>query len=117
MMVLASPTGSGKTVMLSALINTILGVDDYAEAEPDAVFLWLSDQPELNKQSRDRIATASDRLRPADLVIVEANTFDQETFSGGKLYFLNTQKLGRDKNLVHLGINRSLVYTARALPL
>jgi type III restriction enzyme len=105
--VLASPTGSGKTVMLSALIERILGVDDYAEAEPDAVFLWLSDQPELNKQSRDRIAAASDRLRPADQVIVEANSFDQETFSGGKLYFLNTQKLGKDKNLVTRGDHRT----------
>ncbi|WP_340124536.1 DEAD/DEAH box helicase family protein [Methylobacter svalbardensis] len=104
--VLASPTGSGKTVIVAALIEMIFQGADEIFAEPDAVFLWLSDQPELNEQSRRKIALCSSRLRDADLVVVD-NDFDQETFDGGKVYFLNTQKLGKDKNLVKIkGDNR-----------
>jgi type III restriction enzyme len=97
--VLASPTGSGKTVMVTDLIEKIFAGTDEIPAEPDAVFLWLSDQPELNEQSRRKIASASSRLRDEDLVVIDSD-FDQEMFDGGKVYFLNTQKLGKDKNLV-----------------
>jgi type III restriction enzyme len=97
--VLASPTGSGKTIITTQLIEDILNGTDEIPAEPDAVFLWLSDQPELNEQSRKKIAASSSRLRDHELVIV-ASSFDRRTFEGGKVYFLNTQKLGKDKNLV-----------------
>ena len=96
--ILAAPTGSGKTVITAALIEEILNGSDRFNAEPDAVFLWLSDQPVLNEQSRKRIASASTKLGPSDLVIVDSD-FDRETFAGGKLYFINTQKLGKDKLL------------------
>jgi type III restriction enzyme len=96
--ILAAPTGSGKTVITAALIEEILTGSDRIEAEPDAVFLWLSDQPVLNEQSKKCIATASSKLGNSDLVIVDAD-FDRETFAGGRLYFINTQKLGKDKLL------------------
>ena len=96
--ILAAPTGSGKTVITAALIEEILSGSDRMAAEPDAVFLWLSDQPVLNEQSKKRIASASSKLGNHDLVIVDSD-FDRETFAGGKLYFLNTQKLGKDKLL------------------
>lgn len=96
--ILAAPTGSGKTVITAALIEEILTGSDRIAAEPDAVFLWLSDQPVLNEQSKKRIASASSKLGNHDLVIVDSD-FDRETFAGGKLYFLNTQKLGKDKLL------------------
>ena len=102
---LSSPTGSGKTVITTKLIEDILTGTDEIAAEPDAVFLWLSDQPELNEQSRKKIAWATDRFRPHELVIVDAN-FDQETFDGGRVYFLNTGKLGKDKLLVTKGDKR-----------
>ncbi|MBK7897933.1 MAG: DEAD/DEAH box helicase family protein [Betaproteobacteria bacterium] len=96
--ILAAPTGSGKTVITAALIEEILNGSDRFEAEPDAVFLWLSDQLVLNEQSKKRIASASTKLGNSDLVIVDAD-FDREIFTGGKLYFINTQKLGKDKLL------------------
>jgi type III restriction enzyme len=96
--ILAAPTGSGKTVITAALIEEILTGSDRIAAEPDAVFLWLSDQPVLNEQSKRRIASASSKLGNHDLVIVDSD-FDRETFVGGKLYFLNTQKLGKDRLL------------------
>jgi type III restriction enzyme len=96
--ILAAPTGSGKTVITAALIEEILAGSDRFGAEPDAIFLWLSDQPALNEQSRKRISAASNKLSNADLVLVDSD-FDHETFTGGKVYFINTQKLGKDKLL------------------
>ncbi|MGI8517219.1 MAG: DEAD/DEAH box helicase family protein, partial [Acidimicrobiia bacterium] len=46
--VLSAPTGSGKTIIATALIERILNGDDEAEADPDATFLWVTDLPELN---------------------------------------------------------------------
>ena len=49
--ILSSPTGSGKTVILTQLIEWILQGDEETEGDKDAVFIWLSDMPELNLQS------------------------------------------------------------------
>lgn len=96
--ILAAPTGSGKTVITAAFIEEILTGSDRFEAQPNAVFLWLSDQPVLNEQSKKRLASASTKLGNNDLVIVDTD-FDREMFDGGKVYFINTQKLGKDKLL------------------
>ncbi len=45
---LSSPTGSGKTVMAAAAIEALLQGDDRHGPDPDATFLWITDQPELN---------------------------------------------------------------------
>ena len=42
---------------------------------------------------------SSDRLRHTDLVVVE-NTFNRAKFEAGRIYFLNTQKLGKKSLLV-----------------
>ncbi len=104
--ILSAPTGSGKTVMLTAVIEAVVFGTDEFPAENDAVFLWLSDQPELNEQSRSRIAASSDRLTDNRLVVID-NTFDRDVFEGGRVYFLNTQKLARNSLLVSPGDNRS----------
>lgn len=96
--ILSSPTGSGKTVITSDMMEKILEGSDQFAGEPDAVFLWLSDQPQLNEQSRKKIADTCSRFRPHDLIIIDFH-FDRETFEGGKVYFLNIQKLGKDKKL------------------
>ncbi|MCE3257727.1 MAG: putative helicase [Nitrobacter vulgaris] len=110
-LLLSAPTASGKTVITAALIEKILGgaggvADELPfDPEPDAVFLWLSDQPELNRQSRERLLSASNWLRPHDLVLIGSD-FDAESFDSGKVFFLNSQKLGRDKLLTRYGDGR-----------
>ena len=110
-LLLSAPTASGKTIIMAAVIEKILGGDGGVpdeiafEPEPDAVFLWLSDQPELNRQSRERILAASNWLRPHDLVLIGAD-FDADSFDGGKVFFLNSQKIGKDKLLTRLGDGR-----------
>ncbi len=94
----SAPTGSGKTIIMTALFEEIFCGSAVSAAEPDSVFVWLSDSPELNEQSRVKIEDKSDKIHPCDLVTVD-RSFDAEYFQGGKVYFLNTQKLGREKLL------------------
>lgn len=98
---LTATTGAGKTVMAAAVIEALFfGSDDFNfEADPGAVVIWFSDDPSLNEQSKWRLSQASDKLTVSDLVTVE-NSFGRERFEPGKVYFLNTQKLGKNSLLV-----------------
>jgi type III restriction enzyme len=98
---LTAATGAGKTVMAAAVFEALFHGDDSYEfdADPGAVVIWFSDDPSLNEQTRFRLMESSDRLRHTDLVVVE-NTFNRERFEAGKIYFLNTQKLGKKSLLV-----------------
>ena len=108
-LVLSSPTGSGKTVTLAAFLETIVKGDSAHEANPRATFLWVSDSPELNAQSLDKIWRASDAFPLVRLITVDAN-FDQEEFSPGHVYFINTSKLGKEKLLTTHGDKRTWTF-------
>lgn len=99
---LTAPTGAGKTVMAAAVFEALFHGDDVYEfdRDPGAVVLWFSDDPSLNEQTRFRLMEASDRLRgKTDMVVVE-HPFNEARFKPGKIYFLNTQKLGKNSLLV-----------------
>ena len=102
-----APTGSGKTIIMSALIESILyGDDSYAE-QPNAIIIWLSDSPQLNEQSKLKIDSKADKIRLSQCVTVTEDSFDKETFEDGHIYFLNTQKLSVTSRLTKNGDNRS----------
>ena len=94
----SAPTGSGKTIIMTKLFEDILNGSADSIGDPDSVFIWLSDSPELNEQTRLKIESKSDKIRVRDLVTIDS-TFNSEYFEGGCIYFLNTQKLGSDKLL------------------
>lgn len=98
---LTAVTGAGKTVMAAAVFEALFHGDDGYEfdRDPGAVVIWFSDDPSLNEQTRFRLMESSDRLRHTDLVVVES-TFNRSKFTPGKIYFLNTQKLGKKSLLV-----------------
>ncbi|MES2925934.1 MAG: DEAD/DEAH box helicase family protein [Pseudomonadota bacterium] len=98
---LTAVTGAGKTVMAAAAFEALFHGDDEFDfdADPGAVVIWFSDDPALNEQTRFRLMEASDRINHTDLVVVE-NTFNRPRFEAGKIYFLNTQKLGKNSLLV-----------------
>ncbi|TWU64528.1 Type III restriction enzyme, res subunit [Crateriforma conspicua] len=98
---LTAATGAGKTVMAAAVFEALFHGDDGYDfdRDPGAVVIWFSDDPSLNEQTRFRLMESSDRLHHADLVVVE-NTFNRAKFDAGKIYFLNTQKLGKKSLLV-----------------
>ena len=94
-----APTGAGKTIILASLIEDILfGTDQYIEL-PDSIFVWLSDSPELNLQSKVKIDSKSDKIKINQCVVISDDSFDRETLEEGHIYFLNTQKLSRTSNL------------------
>lgn len=98
---LSAATGAGKTVMAAAFFEALFHGDDNYDfvADPTATVIWFSDDPSLNEQTRFRFIEASDRIGWSDLVVVE-NTFNRDKLEVGKIYFLNTQKLGKKSLLV-----------------
>lgn len=94
-----APTGAGKTIITSALIEQIFCGSPNVPEQPNAIVVWLSDSPELNKQSRDKIETKADRIQIGQCITIEDESFDQEVLDDGCIYFLNTQKLSKTSNL------------------
>ncbi|MEX0754724.1 MAG: DEAD/DEAH box helicase family protein [Actinomycetota bacterium] len=101
---LTATTGAGKTIIATALIEAILFGSDEAGTDPDvgATFLWMTDKPELNSQTQAKMLDASSDLR-FDLLPEVDTTFNEETLQPGRVYFLNTQKLGAKADLVKKG--------------
>ncbi len=94
-----APTGAGKTIIMASLIENIyFGDVDYPE-QPEAIFIWLSDSPQLNEQSKNKIDLKADKIGLGQCVTITEDSFDQELLDDGHIYFLNTQKLGKSSNL------------------
>lgn len=103
---LQAPTGAGKTIIMADLIEDIyFGTENYAD-QPEAIFVWLSDSPALNEQSKQKIDLKADRIKFGQCVVIEDDSFDMEELQDGHIYFLNTQKLGKAGNLGKHSDNR-----------
>lgn len=103
---LNAPTGSGKTLIATNLIDELVEGTEEVPGDPELVFLWLTDQPELNKQTLDKMLKTSTALSSKNLVIIDSS-LDAETLNPGTVYFLNTQKLGVNSSMVRTGDDRS----------
>lgn len=102
-----APTGSGKTIVMATVIEDILNGTETTVEQPEAIFVWLSDSPQLNEQSKTKIIQKADKIRPNQCVTIEVDSFDQEMLDDGMIYFLNTQKLGKSSRLVSNGDSRT----------
>lgn len=108
---LQAPTGAGKTIIAAALIESIfygmtLPDGSTFDEQPEAIFVWLSDSPELNAQSRQKIELKADKLRFGQCVTISEESFDMEMLEDGYIYFLNTQKISRSGKLTQHSDNR-----------
>ncbi len=95
---LQAPTGAGKTIMMASFVEDVIYGTEEFEEQPDAIFVWLSDSPQLNQQSQNKFLK-SDKIRINQCISIQDDNFDSETFEDGKIYFLNTQKIGKSGNL------------------
>ena len=93
-----APTGAGKTIIMAALVESIFYGDDNYPDQNDAIFVWLSDSPQLNEQSRIKIETKAEKCFGRCVTITD-ESFDREILDDGHIYFLNTQKLSKSSNL------------------
>lgn len=101
---LQAPTGAGKTIIAAALIESVyfgmtLADGTTFDEQPEAIFVWLSDSPELNEQSKQKIVLKTDKLRYGQCVTISEESFDMEMLEDGHIYFLNTQKISRSGKL------------------
>lgn len=103
---LSAITGAGKTVIATAVIEAVLhgSSDLQAEADRRAAFLWVTDDPALNRQTRNKMMDASDLLQPRQLVVLD-NDFLDGALAAGNVYFLNVQKLSKNAGLAQGGRN------------
>ena len=96
---LQAPTGAGKTIIMAAFVGKgYFGGGEFID-QPEAIFVWLSDSPSLNDQSKEKFQLRADRLNFDQCVTIKESSFDMEMLEDGKIYFLNTQKLSRTGNL------------------
>ncbi len=101
-----APTGAGKTIIMASFIESVFHGDTRHNEQPNAIFVWLSDSPELNQQSKDKIDLKADRILLNQTITIDEASFDQETLDDGKIYFLNTQKITKTAKLGKHGDTR-----------
>jgi hypothetical protein len=103
---LSAITGSGKTVVATAVIEALLfgSTDLDTDADPRISFLWITDDPALNRQTRARMNDASELMTPMSLVEVD-ELFPDADLAPGRVFFLNTQKLSKSSRLTQSGTN------------
>lgn len=107
---LSAITGAGKTVIATAVIEGLLfGSSDLGvDKDSQATFLWITDDPALNRQTRNRMLAASDLLMPAHLLEID-DSFAEDQLAAGRVYFLNVQKLSKASKLVQSATNQRQV--------
>lgn len=90
---LSSPTGTGKTVMATALLERLFAED------PSLVVVWMSDSPELNRQSLSKILAQSDQITATQLR--HLGELDQEVLDPGTITFTHVQALSKGATTMH----------------
>ncbi|MBR5450711.1 MAG: DEAD/DEAH box helicase family protein, partial [Methanocorpusculum sp.] len=83
----------------ASFIESVYFSNELYPEQQDAIFVWLSDSPRLNEQSKMKIDLKADKIRLNQCVAITEDSFDAEYLEDGKIYFLNTQKLGKNSNL------------------
>ena len=76
-----APTGAGKTIIMSSLIEDVFFGNELFTEQPNAIFLWISDSPELNEQSKQKIDLKADRITLQQTVTIEESSFDRDLLS------------------------------------
>lgn len=103
---LSAITGAGKTVIAAAVVEALIHGSSELDADKEsAAFLWITDDPALNRQTRNKMLDASDLLLSGNLIVID-DGFLEEELAPKRCYFLNTQKLSKSSRLVQSGTNQ-----------
>lgn len=95
---LTAPTGAGKTVIATALLEGLyLGTPTRA-ADPTLTVLWVTDDRSLNAQTISKILQASGgRIDPFRIRFLSET--DERTLEPGYIYFVHIQALQKNSTL------------------
>lgn len=103
---LSAPTGAGKTVIATDVIEAMLFGSEHRAPSPQTTFLWVTDDPSLNAQTKRKMLTSSSKLRPSRLIAVDPS-LDQQILDTGRVYFVHIQQLGKGaKKYIKTGNSR-----------
>ncbi|QOD06142.1 DEAD/DEAH box helicase [Pseudarthrobacter sp. BIM B-2242] len=91
---LTAPTGAGKTVIATAILEKLLFGGGIQSPNKNLTVLWLTDDPSLNEQSRDKILKASSLIQPSQIEMIDS-TYDREVLESGKIHFINIGRLAQ----------------------
>src|ERR1700674_50516 len=102
----SAPTGAGKTVIATSVIEQLLYGGEQTEPNASLTVLWVTDDPSLNQQTKRKMLLASSQIKPSQLVTVDPS-LDQKLLDVRKIYFAHIQQLGKGaSNYVRTGDNR-----------
>lgn len=94
---LTAPTGAGKTVIASAVLEDLYYGNSTVDPDPALTVLWVTDDKSLNRQTIAKINQASDRL--GQLRIRTLGDDDAPTLEPGCIYFVHIQQLQKTSRL------------------
>ncbi|WP_062989980.1 DEAD/DEAH box helicase [Nocardia anaemiae] len=95
---LTAPTGAGKTVIATAVLEDLYFGTPTREPNPDLTVLWLTDDRALNAQTIGKILQASGGRIDANRVRFLSET-DERTLEPGYIYFVHIQALQKNSTL------------------
>jgi len=95
---LTAPTGAGKTVIATGVLEGLYLGTPAREAIKDLTVLWLTDDPNLNRQTIDKILQASGGGIDANRIRFLFDT-DEPTLEPGYIYFVHIQALQKNSSL------------------
>lgn len=95
---LTAPTGAGKTVIATAVLEGLHYGTPTREADPNLTVLWVTDDRSLNAQTIGKILQASGGRIDANRIRFLGDT-DERTLELGFIYFVHIQALQRNSTL------------------
>lgn len=102
---LSAPTGAGKTVIATAVVERLLLGDAGNEPNRELSVLWLTDDPALNRQTINKMLAASANLTEDDLIEIDGS-FDKPRLEKGKVHFAHIHLFGRGTTSMQKGNDR-----------
>ena len=100
---------------MTSVVETILYGNEDFDPVPDATILWVSDSPALNEQTKRKMSMHSSYIKESQLVSI-TNTLDQRSLDKGKVYFSNTQQLGKVRPPFTILVINENILSGRQLP-
>lgn len=91
--ILDAPTGSGKTLMATEVIEGLLDGSTEAQERPTLRVLWLTDSPSLNRQSAEKMDRYGEHLTDGKNLVVVDDAYDEKVLAAGTVTFAHIQQL------------------------
>lgn len=95
---LTAPTGAGKTVVATAVLEGIFAGTPTREPIPKMTVLWITDDPSLNAQTISKITQASGGTIDINR-IRRLSEVDERTLEAGYIYFVHIQAMQKNSTL------------------